>query len=340
MRYYCKYIDKAFKDRWELLTKRNLVSGFHQSFDWAKFKNEDGWGTYKIGVFDKNTDELVGGAVLFQFSFSNGTDFLYIPDGPVLNYSDDEILIEQWNVLRAAMQEIIDVSDKSKTTHFRVEPRIQEIPIFIDVAFKKAPLNLQPKFTQVIDLTLDEGSILAQMKQKGRYNVRLAEKKGVKVVDVPINEGSIKEFFILYDKTFSRKGLAKKDLRFFENLMNSCKSIAKLYFALNGEKRLATEFVIHYGDRATYLYGASLDEDRELMAPYLMHWEVMKEAKKLGMKEYDLWGIAPPSAEGHDWKGITEFKKKLGGKTVSLIGAYDCIIQKDIYESFLKKHES
>jgi lipid II:glycine glycyltransferase (peptidoglycan interpeptide bridge formation enzyme) len=339
MNYYCKYIEPGFQSDWEKLVKANKASGFHQSFEWAKFKNGDGWNTYKIGLFNKETDELVGGTIVTQFCFSNKTDFFYIPEGPVINYENEKAMMEQWKVLFEALGEIIGVSDMSQTTHLRVEPRVGERPKFLDERFVKAPLNLQPKYTQVIDLADDEVAILAQMKPKGRYNIKLAEKKGVKIVGEEINAENIKAFFEIYDQTFSRKKLEKKDLPFFERLMGECKSIAKLYFAEYEGKKLATEFVIYYGNRATYLYGASLDESREVMAPYLMHWEVMKEAKKNGFKEYDLWGIATPGDEKHEWIGITDFKKKFGGREVALIGSYDLVIQKDLYEAFLKKHE-
>ncbi|MFA7686067.1 MAG: peptidoglycan bridge formation glycyltransferase FemA/FemB family protein, partial [Candidatus Gracilibacteria bacterium] len=80
MNYYCEYIDETLREKWEKVVKRNRAAGFHQSFEWAKFKNQEGWDTYKIGIFDKNTNEMVGGTIMMQFSFSNGTDFLYIPE--------------------------------------------------------------------------------------------------------------------------------------------------------------------------------------------------------------------------------------------------------------------
>jgi peptidoglycan pentaglycine glycine transferase (the first glycine) len=339
MSYYCKYIDLTLKSKWEALVKRNCVSGFHQSFEWAKFKNEDGWETFKIGLFDKNTHELIGGSIVLQFCFSNGTDFFYIPEGPVLDYENKKNLASQWKVLFEALKEIMYVSGNSQTTHLRIEPRISNVPIFFEQDFIKAPLNLQPKYTQVIDLSLSEDEILLQMKQKGRYNVRLAEKKGVKIVKEDVGCEAMKSFFQIYDKTFSRKKLDKKDFGFFKNLMGKFKNIGNLYFAEYENKRLCTEFVVYYGNRATYFYGASLDENRDVMAPYLMHWEVMKEAKSMGFKEYDLWGIATPQDETHEWVGITNFKKKFGGRDAAFIGAYDFVVQKDAYEDFLKKHE-
>jgi len=339
MNYYCKYIDASLKSEWEDVVKKNPASGFHQSFEWAKFKNEDGWATYKIGIFNKKNDRLVGGVVVLQFYFSNGTDFFYIPEGPVVDYGDENAMMAQWKVLFEALNEIIGVSNKSQTTHLRIEPRVLEKPLFIDEKFVKAPFNLQPKYTQIIDLSPDEGAILAQMKQKGRYNVRLAEKKGVKIICHDINYENIKRFFKIYNDTFSRKKLEKKDLAFFDRLMRSCEPIGKLYFAEYNGKNLSTEFVVYYGDRVTYLYGASLDENREVMAPYLMHWQIMKDAKKIGFKEYDLWGVATPGDDKHEWISITDFKKKFGGEERAFIGAYDLIIQKDLYEAFLRKHE-
>ena len=259
MNYYCKYVEPSLQGDWERVVMANKASGFHQSFEWAQFKNVDGWDTYKIGLFDKKTDELVGGSIVLQFNFSNGTDFFYIPEGPILDYGDEKVMMAQWKVLFGGLEEIIGVSDRSQTTHLRIEPRTGDRPSFLDEKFIKAPLNLQPKYTQVIDLSVDEDGLLTQMKQKGRYNVRLAEKKGVKIVSRYVDDRSIQDFFEIYDQTFSRKKLEKKDLAFFERLMGECKSIGKLYFAEYDGKKLATEFVVYYGDRATYLYGASLD---------------------------------------------------------------------------------
>jgi len=340
MAYHCSRIIEEQRGQWEKLAGNSSAGGFHQSFNWAAFKRADGWDTYKIGLFN-DEDELVGGAVLLQFHFnSTRTNFLYIPEGPILDYSNEDNLNEQWRVLETAILSIVDASKSAKTTHIRIEPRISECPEWFLSKFRKAPLNLQPKHTLVVDISTSEDEILAQMKQKGRYNIRLAGKKGVSISQVSeVSDKDRKRFFELYSQTFNRNEFEGKEEDLFINLMPNCKDISKLFFAEYEGKTLATAYVIYFGGRATYLYGASSNENREVMAPYLLHWEIMKDAKASGYKEYDFWGIAPESAPDHKWQGITSFKKKFGGTQPSFIGAYDYIIQKDLYEAFLGKHE-
>ena len=153
------------------------------------------------------------------------------------------------------------------------------------------------------------------------------------------SEKDREEFYKIYKQTFERNKFEGKQKDLFENLMTKCKPISSLFFAEYEGRRIATAYVVYYGDRATYLYGASSNENRDVMAPYLLHWSIMKDAKENGYKSYDFWGIAPQTAKEHDWKGLTNFKKKFGGKEVALVGAYDHIIQKDLYEAFLQKHE-
>ena len=340
MAYYCAHITAEYKKQWEELVQKHPAGGFHQSFSWAKFKQADGWDSYKIGIFDKK-DKLIGGAVLLQFHFySTKTNFFYIPEAPILDYENEDELNAQWRVLETAIHSIVDVGKIAKTTHIRIEPRTNHCPKWFLSRFSKAPLNLQPKYSQIVDLKASEDDILTQMKQKGRYNIKLAEKKGVKIVKVDnIQKKDREEFYKIYKQTFERNKFSGKEKELFENLMPNCKEISKLYFAEYNGERIATAYVIYYGARATYLYGASSNENREVMSPYLLHWEIMKDAKKEGFKIYDLWGIAPSTAKDHDWKGLTNFKKKFGGEEITFIGAYDYIIQKDLYEVFLQKHE-
>ena len=340
MAYHCGYISEKNKKEWEELVQEHSAGGFHQSFYWAKFKQADGWDTYKIGIFDAK-NKLIGGTVIFQFHFhSTETNFLYIPEGPILDYENEEELNKQWKVLEIAIHSIADVGTKAKTTHIRIEPRLNACPKWFLSKFTKAPLNLQPKYTQTVDLKPSESEILAQMKQKGRYNIRLAEKKGVKITKIEnIQRKDRQEFYKIYKQTFERNKFEGKQKDLFEHLMTACKPISSLFFAEHEDKRIATAYVFYYGDRATYLYGASSNENRELMAPYLLHWEIMRDAKKKSYKTYDFWGIAPKKSKEHNWQGLTNFKKKFGGKEVALMGAYDHIIQKDLYEVFLQKHE-
>lgn len=341
MAFYCAHIKEENKSEWENLVAKSSSGGFMQSFAWAKFKQYEKWDLYKIGLFSSETNTLVGGAVVIQFKFSNNTNFLYIPQGPILNFKNEEELFWQWRTLEPAIKSIVNISKTSKTTHLRIEPRIEKVPKWFLNGFEKAHVNLQPKFTQIISLTLSEKAILAQMKQKGRYNINLANKKGISVVGKKLSTEDINIFYELYSQTYKRDKFTGKSKKFFESFAKAYENLAYIYFAKYKDEILSSAIVIHFGDIATYLYGASSNSKREYMAPYAMHWHIMKEARQKGYKEYDLWGVNRDIEDkSHPWHGITRFKKQFGGTQLNLIGSYDYIFQKDLYKEFLKKHES
>lgn len=315
----------------------NSAGGFHQSFGWASFKQLEGWRIYKVGIFSDN-DQLVGGAIVHEFTFMNGTGFLNIPEGPILNYEDGAVLSEQWRTLKGALAGLATKKPEMKITHVRIEPRSEDIPQWFFDGSHKAPLNLQPRFTRVLSLSESEEAILKQMKQKGRYNIGLAEKKGVNVRQAGREDLGV--FYSLYQETFGRHEFEGKALSFFDHLFETFADHLSLFIAEVGGEPLAAALIVNFGDRATYLYGGSTDKLRGTMGPYALHWEIMKEAKKKGIRTYDLWGVSgPEDGEGHEWAGLTKFKKQFGGEELGFVGAYDFVIQEDLYEAFLKEHE-
>ncbi len=339
--YYCSYIDAAHKSAWEKLAQNHPAGGFHQSFGWAKFKQSVNWDSYKIGLFENNTSKLVGGAIVLEFTFPNGINFLYLPEGPLLDYNNEDNLFWQWRALETAIHSIASLTKDAKTTHIRIEPRIEKCPKWFLSQFIKAPLNLQPKHTQIIDLTNSKAKLLEQMKPKGRYNINLAERKGVSIQRIKHpTPKHIDAFYKLYEETFNRNKFDGKDKQFFLNYLSSCKEFSEMYFAKIDNDIAATSIVVNFGKRVTYLYGASSRAHKEYMAPYLMHWEIMKTAKSEKFKEYDLWGVCRSDKDkDHDWHGLTQFKKKFGGKQLDWIGSFDYVLQKDLYEKFVEEFE-
>lgn len=346
MSYYCSHITDAMAAEWHDLIIKSPAAGFHQTFAWAKFKQWDHWDTYKIGLFDYETKKLQGGCIAYSFKCQENTNFIYIPEGPILNYENNDQLFWQWRSLETAIHSIVDVSHKMLTTHIRMEPRIEKIPSWMLLGWKKAPLNLQPRHTRVVDLTLPQDKLLAEMKQKCRYNIRLAEKRKVKVYQALWTE--LPKFYKLYAETAQRDNFTQKKIIFFEGLIENLKPHLSLYIAESenhtclpaGKAPLASAIVVNLGDRATYLYGASSNENRNLMGPYALHWHIMKESQKNGYKEYDFWGVAPSlTDEAHDWHGLSVFKAGFGGKQLSFCGAYDYVMQPEEYAAFVDKHE-
>lgn len=338
MSYFCAYISSELQSTWNDLVARCSFSGFHQSFSWANFKQHDHWETYKIGIFDSKSQELVGGCIVHEFSCTNDTNFLYIPEGPIMNFSDHDMLFWQWRVLEAALHRIVSLTPEMHTTHIRMEIRTSELPSWLLLGWSKAPLNLMPKHTRVVDLKKIPEVLLTEMKQKCRYNIRLAEKRGVTVRKATFDELNV--FYALYEETSVRDGFEKKSLEFFQMLLNTMGDQISLYIAEHKGIPLAGAIVVTFAKRATYLYGASGNAHRNLMAPYALHWNIMMDAKQQLCTEYDFWGVSPSlKDETHDWHGLSTFKSGFGGEQINFVGAYDYIFQPEAYEAFIEKYE-
>jgi lipid II:glycine glycyltransferase (peptidoglycan interpeptide bridge formation enzyme) len=207
------------------------------------------------------------------------------------------------------------------------------------LGFTKAFEELQPKWRQVIDLTPTRGEILAQMKQKGRYNIKLAERKGVKVERYPLNKIDKKElgyFYRLYQETIKREGITGRNLQYFVELAQSFKETDyfDLYIASYHGEPLAGALISFYDKTSLYLYGGSSRQHSEVMAPYLMHWEIMCDAKERGMESYDMLGRSKPEEQNHKWAGVTRFKEQFGGRAVEILGSYDYINKPFLYNLF------
>ena len=178
-----------------------------------------------------------------------------------------------------------------------------------------------------LDLTKNEDGLLAVMHSKARYNIRLAEKRGV-TIEEDDSDAAFEKFWELTDQTAKRQGFYAHDKRYFELMWATLKNkIAHLFVAKYQGEILATRRIFKYGDKIYYPYGASSDEHRELQAPSLMIWKTALWGKAQGCKIYDLWGV-------EEGKGFTDFKVKFGPKTVEFVGTYDLIINPPLYWAF------
>ncbi|PZM84911.1 hypothetical protein DLH72_02655 [Candidatus Gracilibacteria bacterium] len=166
-------------------------------------------------------------------------------------------------------------------------------------------------YTAIIDLKKSEEEILAEMKPKGRYNIRLAEKKGVKVSEFPKTEQNIKIFYDLMMQTTSRDNFFGNTLNYYKIFLKSIES-SKLLFAEYEGNIIAAGIFTYEQKIAIYYYGASTSDKnfRNLMAPYLLQWEAIKIGKNLGCEIYDFLGIAGEGEENSSLAGVTDFKLK------------------------------
>ena len=313
-----KDLSLSNKPAWESLVKASPASGFMQSWDWAGFKAAQGQSVARLGLFDGA--ELRGGAMVYSVASPYAP--LLLPHGPVLPWHDEAATAEGAGLLRAKL-EMISAATGSPLARF--EPLLEgEAPACLG-KLTRAPLDLVPTPTLLTDISGGDETILSHMTQKGRYNVKLALRKGVEVRAVESSGENLRDFYSLFELTSMRQGFDGEPLSFFESLFGSLgpTGAARLYLAHYRGILAAGAVAMFYGGRATYLYGASSPFVRQAMAPYALHWQIMRDAREQGCAAYDFYGIAPEGAVAHAYSRFTQFKLRFGGRHSVTCGAQD-----------------
>ncbi len=318
---------------WDRFVAATPDAGFMQSSPWAQFRARSGSEHFAVTL--KDGDAIVGGALVGKWTYEPGRCFYYVQEGPVLP-ADEAGAAEVFDAVLASIERHRKAEDAT-VSHLRIEPRWQHLPDFVR-GFRPAALSdrfSEPRDTLCIDLRPSEDEILAQMKPKGRYNVRVARKHGVTIVRDNSYQGLI-DFMRIQRCTIVRKGMKPTTPAYFRSMLTEFvpRGQASLFFAEHGGRRLATALVVTCGRRASYLYGGSLLAQRSVMAPYLLHFEIMRRAKASGCEWYDLWGVAPLDQPNHAWQQISEFKRKLGGVEVRLVPTLDYVYDNSAYDQF------
>jgi len=279
-------------------------------------------------------DDGTGAQILFR-RLPFGLTLGYMPK-PVMSNKLQETRNEFWN-------EVDSVCKKNKAIFLKIEPDIWDDNFILhNSSFILSKYNIQPPRTIVIDIKNTEEAILARMKQKCRYNIRLAEKKGVTVHVWD----DITGFHGMMQVTGGRDGFGVHLLDYYRRAyelfhpIGACELLAAEFEG----KPLAALMVFAYGRRAWYVYGASNDEERNRMPTYLLQWEAIRWAKARGCEEYDLWGV-PDENESvlevdfesrHDglW-GVYRFKRGFGGEVKRAAQAMDRVYNPLLYKLYL-----
>ena len=196
--------------------------------------------------------------------------------------------------------------------------------------------TVTPADTLILDLSVEEDALLAQMHHKTRYNVRLAQKKEVEITIDAAEE--IETVWKAFEETAKRGEFRLHTKSYYKKMIENLKKGECHAFVAKAEYQgevLAVNIMIDHGNVRTYLHGASSNAHRNFMAPYLLHWELIKEAKQKGLQKYDWWGIAPEGAGAeHAWAGVTRFKKGFGGENFSYVGTFDLVFKHGGYQLY------
>ncbi|HOX41836.1 MAG TPA: peptidoglycan bridge formation glycyltransferase FemA/FemB family protein [bacterium] len=323
------------------------MTNLFQSQAWEEFKLKSG---YQASFW-------VDGILVLKKALTLGYSMLYSP------------MVQEFQVPRTKYQEFIEKIRKlaleQNAIFYRLELDIPSVPTQIPNTkyqivhgFRRAFEEMQPEHTLVLDLKQSETDLLAQMSQKGRYNIRVAERNNIKITS-GTEKRLVDNFYALYQQTGKRHRITYRSKSYFENLVEILSKLGyvEIYQAsissetcLNlddnrlsqcldnleegNQKVLCSAIIVFSGKKAIYLFGASSDAHKQFMPTYALHWQIIKEMKAKGFTEYDFFGIAPNDDPKHPWAGVTQFKKRFGGKEISILGSYDLTCKPVQYQLF------
>lgn len=254
--------------------------------------------------------------------------YLEIPAGPLIDWKDKK-------VVKKAIERIKEIAKAEKCVFVRMRPQLLSTPenlaILENAGLRKSPMHLAAEHTVILDLEKSEDELLAEMRRQTRYEVRRAEKMGIKVVSGN-SEEMFKEFHNIQLETAKRQGFVPPDLKTLLAEREAFGDKITLYIAETGEgEKIAYGLVINDGVEGDYYEAASTDLNRKLPGAYALIWQATLDLKKLGCKRFNLWGIAPAGQPNHRYAGVTTFKTGFGGEIVEYVPAHDLVISRPRY---------
>lgn len=312
----------------EGLVRRNSPSGdFLQSEQWRAFQESFGRRTHAL--------ESAGfRASVIEHALPIVGKYFYVPRGPVFENNGRDA--------GHGMQELVDLAKKENAGWIRIEPATEALLEAMRGSLKektvKAPYDVQPKEIFAVGISKTEEELLSEMKPKTRYNISLAKKKGVSVrISSAGEEKNVQGFLKLTREMAARQGITPHPESYYRKMLEVFpEDMLKLYVAEYAGAIIAANLVLFQGNTATYLHGASGNGHRNVMAPFLLQWRAILDAKERGCARYDFGGVqtAGVSHKAHsDLSGVSSFKLGFSPLTKSVVfpGTYDIIVNPRSY---------
>jgi peptidoglycan pentaglycine glycine transferase (the first glycine) len=325
---------------WDDFVATQSATHLLQTWAWGELKTRFGWRALRLALM-RDGEALAGAQILFRplpLSYS----LAYIPKGPMIDWRNKG-QVDLWLV------GLHRLCRSQRSAFLKVEPHVREDAAIREIIgnynFVASPLTVQPPRTILVDIVPSEEKILARMKQKTRYNIRLAARKGVTVRPGTVNDIPI--FYRLMQITGERDQFGIHSLDYFRTILTLFgPNQAALLLAEVAGEAVAGLIVLGHGSTAYYLFGASSNTHREKMPTYLLQWEAILWAKGRGYEIYDLWGI--PDADETELEedflahsqsaaslwGVYRFKRGFGGHVHRAVGAFDFVYNRPIYWAY------
>lgn len=303
---------------WEQFVDGYPEAHILQTAAWGELKARFGWQVIRLSAGD------CGAQVLFR-RLPLGLSLAYIPKGPFGPPQAWQSLWSEVDVLCRRQRAIVLIVEPDLWTENGQASKVSP-----PVGFQPGMRSIQPPRTIVVDLLPEEAQILSRMKQKTRYNIRLAAKKGVQVRE----SADVGLFYQLMVETGQRDQFGVHSLEYYQyayDLFKTSGNCKIIMAEVNGEI-VAGLMVFAHQRRAWYFYGASSQKYREYMPSYLLQWEAMLWAKARGCREYDLWGVpdydesileAEFERRSDGLWGVYRFKRGFGGELRRAVGPWE-----------------
>ncbi|MDO4967521.1 MAG: peptidoglycan bridge formation glycyltransferase FemA/FemB family protein [Candidatus Saccharibacteria bacterium] len=308
---------------WDGFVTSHEEANFLQSWDFYEFHKSRGEEIVRRIVRDKNGDII--GAYAGEVEHAKRGRHMAIAGGPILDWSNHQLV-------QAVFEDMKEQGKKLNCVFVRVRPQCERneknFSIFRENGLKKAPMYLSVEYAGVLNLNETEEEILAGMRQRLRRALRKAAKNDIKV-EKSTNPKDIKTFYKIQLETAKRHDFYAFSEDFLEKQF---KAFAKndeavLYTAKKDGEILAQNFMIFYGNEASYHYGVSSELGTKLSGAPVLHMEAMRDARKRGIKRYNFWGIVGENETKHRFYGVSVFKRGFGVSELKYLPAHDLILK-------------
>ena len=301
-----------------------------QSHEWGELKRRLDWEPVRLVLERDGEVAGVGQFLVYDTPLVPGT-LWYCTKGPWLPWEDEE-------AVRAFFQGVRKLAERRGAHTVKIEPEVLEQQTRVKellqtLGFRRFRWDLNFKTTMVVDLSPSEEDLLASMKGKTRYNIRLATRRGVEVVEDNSLEAR-ERFWGMFEQTAKRNRFVirrPRDYNFAAWRAMYDAGRAHLFFAMHEGDRLAAMLVYSFGHKYWFMLGASTNEKRNLMPSHLLQWEVMRWARQRGITRYDMVAVPSPDNlddESNSLHGVYRFKVGFGGEIEDFVGCLDLPVKR------------
>ena len=310
-----------YQDSWQKILAKYPEANFLQSPAWGEMNR-------LIGYQPIVLEPIPSTWCLAIIKSAKRGRYLEVPGGPLLDWQDQSQLNTMLDALKNAAK-------KSRCVFIRFRPQLQKtsanLQLLASYGLRIAPMHLHAEHTVIIDLSPSEAELLKNMRRQTRYEVRRADKLGIKV-EWHNSEAIFREFERVQSDTAARQHFVPPSLKTLLAERLAFGDDARLYIAYTSEHQpIAYGLILIAGHEAEYFEAASTELNHKLPGAYALQWQVMRDLKQLGIQRYNLWGIAPPGVKNHRYSGVTTFKTGFGGQIVEFVPAHDLVLKPGKY---------